>query len=492
MNRRLLNSKILFYGLTFLGATTAITTRAASLSENSDLHISLEEKKVAKRPNVLFIAVDDLKPNLGCYGDEFAITPNIDLLAKKGTVFANNHCQWAVCGPTRASLLTGMRPEQTGIYNFSLKMRDVHPDILTLPEYFKLNGYETIAKGKIFDPRCVKGGRRHDEPQSWSIPYKPIYGKFKNKDHTVILTPDIEDTMLTDGLFAKFGVEFIEQYSNKKKPFFIAIGFKKPHLPFVAPKKYWDMYDASKIKLAIYQQPAKGVNPIHNYHNSNELRSYNGVPKEGVISPELQRKLIHGYYACITFIDAQIGKLLKELKARNLEDNTIVCIWGDHGWHLGDHALWGKHTSLEQATRAPLIIYAPGFKGNKSNSPTEFIDVFPTLCELVGLPIPNHLNGKSLVPIMKNPNYMVKSGAISNFSRKGFGYSYRDKRYRYVEWIDQQTKKIIDKELYDYKNDPNETVDYSKDPSYQKIMKKLSKDLREVGKDGAKLLFEVK
>jgi arylsulfatase A-like enzyme len=306
------------------------------------------------------------------------------------------------------------------------------------------------------------------------------------------LTPDIEDTMLTDGLFAKFGVEFIEQYSNKKKPFFIAIGFKKPHLPFVAPKKYWDMYDASKIKLAIYQQPAKGVNPIHNYHNSNELRSYNGVPKEGVISPELQRKLIHGYYACITFIDAQIGKLLKELKARNLEDNTIVCIWGDHGWHLGDHALWGKHTSLEQATRAPLIIYAPGFKGNKSNSPTEFIDVFPTLCELVGLPIPNHLNGKSLVPIMKNPNYMVKSGAISNFSRKGFGYSYRDKRYRYVEWIDQQTKKIIDKELYDYKNDPNETVDYSKDPSYQKIMKKLSKDLREVGKDGAKLLFEVK
>ena len=489
MSRTLLSSISFFsFASTMLVADTHKEINVMS----EDKVLSNNQQHAPKHLNILFIAVDDLKPILGCYGDKFVKTPNIDSLAKKGTVFLNNHCQWAVCGPTRASLLTGMRPEQTGIYGFSKKMRDVHPQILTLPQYFKQKGYETIARGKIFDPRCVRGGRKHDDPESWSSPYKAIWGKFKNKEKYVVLSPELPDKMFTDGQYAEAGVKLIDEFSKGKKPFFIAIGFKKPHLPFVAPKKYWDMYDESNIQLAGYQKPAQGVNPIHNYHNSNELRTYKGVPKQGPIPGDLQKKLIHGYYACTSFIDAQIGKLLDELKSQGVEDKTIICLWGDHGWHLGDHGLWGKHTTLEQATRSPLIIYAPGFQANITTSPTEFVDVFPTLCQLAGLPIPPHLNGKSLVPIMKDPNKMVKTGAVSNFNRKGFGYAFRDKRYRYIEWINTKTKKIIDRELYDYQKDPEETVDYSKQGDYKDIMEKLSKELREVGKDGCKLLFEAK
>ena len=483
----------MFSVVSLLGTEPSEIAQYKKLPEEKIL--SKIEKKSEKNSiplNILFIAVDDLKPLLGCYGDSLAITPNINSIGEKGTVFMNNHCQWAVCGPTRASLLTGWRPEKTGILNFSRKMRDVNPDVVTLPQYFKEHGYESVGRGKIFDPRCVRGGRKHDDIPSWSIPYKPFYGKFKNKELMVTLSPDVPDDMLTDGRIAEKGVGLIRKLARKDKPFFIAVGFKKPHLPFVAPQKYWKLYKDKDIKTAPFQKPADGVNPIHNYHNSNELRSYTGVPKNGPIPDDLQKKLIHGYYACVSFIDAQIGKLLNELKQQGVEDKTIICLWGDHGWHLGDHALWGKHTSLEQAARAPLIIYSPGYKHGKTYSPTEFIDIYPTLCQLAGLPVPENLDGKSLVPLMKDPEAMVKSGAITSFRRKGFGYSYRDKRYRYIEWINPKTKKIIDKELYDYKIDPQETKDFSKDPAYKNITSKLAAELRKAGKKGCKLLYEVK
>ena len=443
------------------------------------------------KPNILFIAIDDMKPLISCYGDKVAITPNIDRIASKGTVFLNNQCQWPVCGPTRASIMTGLRPESNGVMNLKTKMRDINPDIITLPQYFKENGYETVARGKVYDPRCVEGGRKTDDPESWTIPYYCPPG-MKVDGKPVMLSPDVKDDELIDGRICEEGIKMIKRLSNKDKPFFIAVGFKKPHLPFIAPKKYWDMYDSKKIELATFQQPAKGVDASHNYHHSDEFRGYDGVPKEGPIPPELQKRAIHAYYACVTYIDTQIGKLLDALKEQGVEKNTIICLWGDHGWHLGDHGMWGKHTTLEQAARAPLIIYAPSIQGGtKTDSPTEFLDIYPTLCELAGLPLPSHLQGKSLLPILKDPEAMVKPGAITNFRRKGFGYSFRDKRYRYVEWINPATKKIVARELYDYNKDPLETVDLSKNPEYKDVMIKLQKELREVAKDGCKLIFEV-
>jgi len=446
-----------------------------------------------KKPNVLFIAIDDMKPLMGCYGDKTAITPNIDKIASESVVFLNNQCQWPVCGPSRASIMTGLRPEHTGVMNLKTKMRDVHPDILTIPQYFKENGYETVARGKIFDPRCVEGGRVTDDPRSWSMPYACPYGHVKFKNKPAFAAPDVSDDALTDGLIGKEGVRLIGALANKEKPFFIAVGFKKPHLPFIAPKKYWDMYDESKMPVAKFQKPAAGVDPSHNYHDSPELRGYGGIPKTGPIPEDLQRKLLHGYYACSSYIDAQIGNLIAELKKQGVYDNTIICLWGDHGWHLGDHGMWGKHTTLEQAARAPLIIHSPGEKkGERTKSPTEFLDVFPTLCELAGFPIPKQLEGKSLVPIMKNPDATVKLGAITNFRRKGFGYSFRGERYRYVEWINPKTKKIVARELYDYEKDPLETVDYSKNPEYKEIVERMAKELRETAKGGCDLLFETK
>jgi arylsulfatase A-like enzyme len=387
--------------------------------------------------------------------------------------------------------MTGLRPELTGVMNLKTLMRDINPDIITLPQHFKNNGYETVGRGKIYDPRCVKGGRKADDKKSWTIPYFCPNG-FKVKGKPVTLAPDVSEDELIDGKICKEGIKLIKELSNKDKPFFIAVGFKKPHLPFIAPKKYWDMYDEKDIKLAPFQEMPKDADPSHNFHTSGELRGYDGVPKKGKIPPELQRKLIHGYYACATYIDTLIGKLLTELKAAGVEDNTIICLWGDHGWHLGDHGIWGKHTTLEQAARAPLIISSPAIKGGKkTESPTEFIDIYPTLCELSGLSLPEHLNGKSLVPIMKDPKVMVKSGAITNFKRKGFGYAFRTKRYRYIEWINPKTKEIVSKELYDYEKDPLETVDLSKKPEYKVVIAKLAKELREVGKDGCKLLFKI-
>ena len=462
--------------------------------------LSAFQANAESRPNVLFIAVDDMKPLLGCYGDKFAITPNMDAMARKGTTFLNNQCQYPVCGPSRTSLMTGLRPEATGVMNFQSKMRKKNPNIITLPQQFKNNGYVTVARGKVNDPRCVAGGHKTDDPPSWSLPYsagshkKKKKGKSGKKLKLVMKALDVPDNETGDGSICEAGISLIKKLANKDKPFFIAVGFHKPHLPFIAPKKYWDMYDENKIKTELYQKKPKGVNTIYNFHDSPELRGYTGVPKKGPIPPELQKKLIHGYYACVTFVDALIGKLIAELQKEGVADNTIICIWGDHGWHLGDHGMWGKHTALEQASRSPLIIVAPGYKGGqKTMSPTEFIDVYPTLCDLAGIPKPPHLQGKSLVPILKNPNAMVKPGAVTSYRHKAFGYSFRTKRYRYVEWVNQKSGKVLSRELYDYQKDPRETIDFSKNPEYAEIMKKLAKELRETCKNnGARILFKKK
>lgn len=473
-------------------------------------------------PNVLFIAIDDLKPTLGAYYDNFAKTPVIDNIAKKGTTFLNNHVQQAICGPSRASVLTGKRPDYTKVWDLKTKMRDVNPDILTIPEHFKNNGYETIGIGKIFDPRCVDSDK--DKP-SWSIPHikessftypkgfnPPALGFYQSEEITKKVYElrnkakkkgiknlnkyvrdrykppfeniDVPDEAYVDGAIAKRSIEILDNMDSTK-PFFLAVGFKRPHLPFVAPKKYWDLYDQDNIKLASYQKKTKNAVDIA-YHKSGEMQSYKTgdikytLNNEGLLDldKDFQKKLIHGYYAATSYIDAQIGKIVKKLSEKGLDKNTIIVIWGDHGWHLGDHSLWNKHSNFEQATRSPLIIYDPRInQGYKTSSPTEFIDIFPTLTDLCNVNTPENLDGISLKSFLNGEENTSKIYAISQYPRGNvMGYSFRTKDYRYTVWI--KNKKSTDRiykedihaeELYDYKKDINETENKIDDGDYKQI-----------------------
>ncbi len=493
------------------------------------------------KPNILFIAIDDLKPVLGCYGDAMIKTPNIDLLAQAGTVFMSNYCQQAVCGPTRASLMTGKRPDYTKVWDLKTPMRDVNPDILSLPQYFISQGYSTQGIGKVYDPRNVD--KEIDKP-SWSVPYyktdkkyyaaetgepalnfyqlpatKKIAEQYLNEakvkglsnkeanDYALskikpsVESADVADNAYNDGANILQAKDILVQLSKSKQPFFFAVGIAKPHLPFVAPKKYWDLYKREDMPLAAFQGKSKNAVDIA-YHNSGEIRAYTDIPpltsftdqKDfGLTLPiEKQKELIHGYYAAVSYSDALVGQLLHTLDSLGLRKNTIIILWGDHGWHLGDHNLWCKHTNFEQATHAPLIISAPGMKHNQTNAMTEFVDVFPTLCDLAGIAIPQNLDGKSLVPLMKNPGSSIKEFSVSQYPRSGaqseterqgyasanyMGYSIRTNRYRYTIWMgnkfrtDQAFKKefIVGTELYDYQKDPNETVNVVNDVLYKTI-----------------------
>lgn len=461
------------------------------------------------QPNILFIAVDDLKPILGCYDNDTVKTPRIDELASLGTVFLNAHCQQAVCGPSRASLLTGLRPDSTQVWDLKTKIRDITPEVITLPQFFKQNGYTAVGTGKIFDFRSVEG-LTQDDPASWSRPYvifpknpdsqfgclSPDFLKEVDAQKaqgvkgnqikkalggtpSVEIDQDVPDTAYDDGLIAETGINLINELAPKDEPFFIAVGFKKPHLPFIAPKKYADLYERSQFKPHPLQTAPEGA-PEYAAQPGWELRngSYSGIPEEAPIPDETQTELIHAYYACVSYIDAQVGKLLDALEASGESDNTIVVFWGDHGWHLGDHGIWCKHTNYEQATRVPMILAdlrAP--KAQKNSSPTEFVDIYPTLCELAELPSPDVLEGDSLVPILNGTQDAVKDVAVSQFPRNApghgevMGYAYRDTRYRYIEW--RTDNEIIDREFYDYEADPQETRNLIDDPQYTREINRM-------------------
>ena len=466
-----------------------------------------------KPPHVLFIAVDDLKPMLGCYGDDTVQTPHIDRLASRGTVFLNAHCQQAVCGPSRASLLTGLRPDRTRVWDLKTKIRDENPEVVTLPQYFKQHGYTSVGTGKVFDFRSVEGHTR-DDPASWSRPYVVFpsnpdaeFGvlnkafvervrklkadgvksaELKNAlggTPPVEIDQDVPDSAYDDGSIADTGIKLLAELAAGEEPFFLAVGFKKPHLPFVAPKKYADLYDRNQFKPHPVKQRPEGAPPYH-WQPGWELRngSYSGVPPIDDASPipdDMQVTLIHGYHACVSYVDAQIGRLLDALNDSGQADHTIVVLWGDHGWHLGDHGMWCKHTNYEQATRSPLIIAdlrrAPA--GRPAPAPVEFLDIYPTLCDLAGLPVPEVLQGVSLVPILDDPAASVKPVAVSQYPRhvgdgEAMGYAYRDPRYRYIEWVRKdyragdRTGDVVDREFYDYQTDPLETRNLVDDPRY--------------------------
>ncbi len=475
--------------------------------------------EAADKPNILFIAVDDLRPELGCYGNKIIKTPNIDRIAARGIVFNKAYCQQAVCSPSRTAIMTGLRPDVTKVWDLETHFRAAQPNCVTLPQHFRANGWHCAALGKVYHvgfedgrswsvPHWYPKGRAVDtDPVDWTkqIVTKhgvkveeygaPLQGQPARKNgkdpkkgpaYEISSKPDDE---LPDGATAAEAVKRLAVLKSRREPFFLAVGFVKPHLPFVAPKKYWDMYNPNLIPVPTTNKLPTG-SPQFAGHNNGELHAYPGVPKGNPIPSEFARTLRHGYYSCISYTDAQIGRLLDALDKEGLADNTIIVLWGDHGWQLGDHGLWHKHTNFEIAARAPLLISVPKSKtaGWKCEAPVEFVDVYPTMADICGLPIPDRLGGNSLKNFIENPDAPATDVAISQYPRSTpdgavMGYSIRNERYRATFWRVRNGSKIVATELYDEQQDPNETVSLADMPEHKGLLATLAKHIPPVGSD---------
>ena len=449
----------------------------------------------AERLNVLFIAVDDLRPELNCYGRTEIKSPNIDALAAKGTLFERTYCQVAVCGASRASLMTGLRPQTTRCWNYKTPMREKNPDALSMPQHFKAQGYTTLSIGKIYH------ASNDDFPRGWSE--KPLRGlgpayasaagmaastkARRIQRETGVRTNgpasenggDVSDDAYNDGMVAKTSVERMKKLAASNAPFFLAIGFNKPHLPFNAPKKYWDLYDRSEIKVPSRDKAINGL--PYDGSGWGELKNYSDIPKKAKrLDDAKTRELIHGYRASVSYVDAQIGRLIKGLEENGLTKNTIVVLWGDHGYYLGDYGEWCKHTTYEVAAKVPLVIVTPGQKKEqRTKALAELVDLFPTLCDLTGIPTPKNLHGVSLKPLLSKPNTPWREGAFSQYFKnkpgvgKVLGTSLRTDRYRYTEWRkNDHTGSLEDITLIDFQGNPHKNV--VADPAYAGLIKKLS------------------
>lgn len=440
-----------------------------------------------RRPNVLFIAVDDLRPQLGCYGATQMKTPHIDRLAARGTLFKRAYCMVPTCGASRASLMTGIRPTPRRFTGYRASAQKEAPGITTLNTHFKSHGYTTISNGKVFH-------LPEDNAIGWSRPaWRPKnVGWYHIAENQALHesrsggnrqgrplgpaweAPEVSDDDTMDGKILKKSLDDLRTLADADRPFFLAVGFYKPHLPFVAPKKYWDLYDADEIRLPeTYHRPKDA--PSQSLHNSGELRAYAGIPKSGPLSDEQARSMIHGYYACVSFADALIGRLLDELDRLELTDNTAVVLWGDHGWNLGEHLLWCKHSCYETSMHAPLIIAAPGFPaGGRTDGLAEFIDIYPSLCEIAGLPAPKHLQGRSFVSQLKDPASPGKPAAIGRYGR---GDTIRTDQFRYSLYsaprVSQQPQM-----LYDHRTDPQEDTNIASQPESRDDVSRLRELLK--------------
>lgn len=494
----------------------------------------------ADKPNILFIAVDDLRPELGCYESPIAVTPNLNALAKGGLLFNRAYCQQAICRPSRASLMTGSRPETTGLFHNYVSLRELQPDILTMPEHFVANGYESAYCGKIFHQGDTDEGRSWSrDPVKWVKGIKrpsggyalPENNKMKADNMQAMLAKygeaarrglaagpayenaDVPDTAYVDGYNTQLAIATMnDMLAKSEKPFFLGMGYKLPHLNWCAPKKYWDLYDPQNIPMATETiAPENGA--AMGLHASFELRTRAGIPKVGPLGEELSRTLKHAYLASTSYVDAQIGLLLAALEDAGIRDNTIIVVWGDHGWHLGDMGVWGKATNYEIATRVPLMIWTPDMKirGVKTDALVELVDIFPTLCDLAGVTKPEHLEGHSFVPLLNEPNRRWKTAAFSQYpnpalrewaanplskgmretwfgplieevegriiaqqgdkwNREFFeehlmGYTMRTDRYRLVVWQDHRDRSAdpVYVELFDHQTDPQETRNVAAD-----------------------------
>ena len=414
------------------------------------------------KPNVLFIAVDDLRVSLGCYGDPLAKSPNIDRLAREARVFTRAYTMQAVCGPARTAIMTGRLPDQNRSWHNRNLFRATNPDTITLPQLFKNHGYHAQGMGKTFS-----GDEREEDPASWSVPATLRAEGWKNYalarsegagKQLPYEAADVPDDGYPDGKLANLAVETLGQLKAQAKPFFLAVGFFKPHLPFNAPKKYWDLHDPAKFDLPGEQERVLGA-PELAYHTHRELGGYTGMPEDERLNAAQTRTLRHGYYACVSYTDAQVGKVLDALKRLGLDQNTIVVLWGDHGYALGDAGRWCKGTNFELDARVPLMMRAPGMAqpGQSTRSLVEYVDIYPTLAELAALPAPSYLAGRSFVPMLQDPAQPGREFALSQFSRpfspaapEAMGYSIRTATHRYTRWVDWPARNTLAEELYDY------------------------------------------
>ena len=447
------------------------------------------------RQNVLLITIDDLRPALGCYDDKTAVTPNIDQLASQGIVFRRAYCQQAVCSPSRLSLLTGRRPDTIKVWDLKTHFRATAPDIVTLPQHFKNHGYQTRSIGKIFHG----SGKPSRDPPSWSIPpqYDYVrdpqvrYATAKNLQgkglkRAASEAANVPDSQYIDGIVCNTALQALKDFKQSQQPFLLAVGFRKPHLPFCAPQKYWDLYERNKIPLPASSTHPDGA-PELATRSWGELEGYTDIPNNGQLSTSKVRELRHGYYACVSYVDALVGRLMKSLEDLSLSENTIVLLWGDHGFHLGEQGLWTKANNYELSTRVPLILSVPGQtkRGNRSNALVELVDVYPTLSALCQLPAPQGVEGINLQPLLKQPARPWKQAVFSQYprAREGnrhrghgeiMGYAIRTSRYRYVEWRSWQLQQVTARELYDHQNDPHEMRNLASQAGHQDTLKTLS------------------
>ncbi len=446
--------------------------------------------------NVLLILVDDLKPTLGCYGDPAAKTPHIDELAGRGMRFDLAYCNQAVCAPSRFTLMLGSHSTSTGLYGLGNHLRKALPNAKTMPQHFADHGYRTESLGKVFH---VGHGNLGD-PQSFSVPHfgekvieylvpesteggqltreeayftNQMLGEIRSLPRGAAFeSPVAEDHQYADGRVADEAVRRLEQAAHRreseKTPFFMVVGFARPHLPFSVPKKYWDLHDPDKLPMPQFEELPSGAPQVAGKRGG-EINNYKPVPTDHPIDADLKRKLIHGYYASASYVDAQIGKLIDAVDRLGLAEDTVIVLWGDHGFHLGDLGIWTKHTNYEQANRIPLLVVAPGVTrpDTATRQLATSVDLYPTLAELAGLPAPagpQPIDGVSLVPVLKSPEARVRDHAYHCYPKRKMGRAIRTERYRLVEWnrIGGPASKS-EWELYDYQSDPLEQKNLAAD-----------------------------
>ena len=462
-----------------------------------------QDSRSSQPPNVLLIIVDDLRPQLGAYGFDIMRTPNIDRLAEEGLLFRRAYAQWPVCGPSRASLLSGLRPDNTGIYSNGRRLASVDTDVVSLPMHFRNNGYRTLSVGKVYHGR-------DDDPDAWSEPPRNAYPNDDNwqgygsaETHELRLRlwedalevnpnalfhqfnagaverADLPDSDYRDGKIADMAVEVLRE--NAGQPFFAAVGFVKPHLPFAAPSRYWDLYDRAELQPTAGSARPEGTTGIPYIYS--ELESYRGIPSDDELSGEQVLELIHGYFAAVSFVDAQVGKLVDELDRLDIRDKTIVALVGDHGFHLGEQGIWAKHSLFELSSHTPLIVSAPGqaTAGDATDALVELIDIYPSLVELAGLDPSPRFDGDSFVPLMDDPDTTWKDAALSQYRhfmepyREIMGYSVRTDRYRFSLWWDNARQgAAFARELYDLDVDVSESVNLANDPAHQAVVQALT------------------
>ncbi|MEM6365699.1 MAG: sulfatase [Planctomycetota bacterium] len=467
----------------------------------------------SNQKNVLFIAVDDLRPELGCYGKTYIHSPNIDALAGEGVTFTRAYCQQAVCNPSRVSVMTGLRPDSTQVWDLVTDFRTTIPKAITIPQHFRSHGYRALSFGKIFH-NPFPDQQSWDEPHSfpknsrlWSVDAKRKLAEYRSNMRAngkreaavrrmrAVATEviDYPESQHIDVAIADQAISALSEFANSDRPLFLAVGFVRPHLPFVVPRKYWEMYDRAEIPLATNQllpkampEIAFGTRSLGGFYELRDYLDFANAPSpfKTSLSEEQQRELKHGYCAAVSLIDAQIGRLLKALDQQGLRENTIIVLWSDHGWKLGEHNGWCKQTNFEIDTCTPLIISAPNSNanGNSCDSLVELIDIYPTLCDLAEISIPDSVEGVTIKALLDDASANVKDASFSQFRRRQngreyVGYAMRTERYRYVEWRDRTLATRMARELYDHHTDPQEDINIAVDSSNDDLLDRLSEKL---------------